>query len=67
MMHPGESLPWYGWVLVTAILLSQGTWLFLDARRRGVPAWLWGMIGLVQAPVPLLLYWLIVVRRNRRA
>jgi hypothetical protein len=57
-------LPWYAWVGIAALLLGQGTWLFLDARRRGARAWLWGLLGLIQFPVPLLLYWLLVIRRQ---
>lgn len=59
------DIPWYGWIAIGLLLLAQGTWLFLDARRRGARAWLWGLIGLVQFPMPLLLYWLFVVRRQR--
>lgn len=57
-----DTLPWYGWVAVACILLAQATWLYTDARRRGARPWLWGLLGLVQAPMPLLLYWLIVRR-----
>lgn len=65
MTQSPSDLPWWAWLLVAALLLSQGTWLFLDARRRGARPWLWGLLGLVQCPMPLLLYWLIV-RRTRR-
>jgi hypothetical protein len=65
MKQSPSDLPWWAWLLVTVVLLSQGTWLFLDARRRGARPWLWGLLGLVQFPMPLLLYWLIV-RRTRR-
>lgn len=58
-------LPWYAWVLLGLLLFGQGTWLFLDARRREAHPWLWGLLGLIQIPMPLLLYWLIV-RRARR-
>lgn len=60
-----SELPWYGWLAVAILLLGQGTWLFLDARRRGARPWLWGLLGLVQFPVPLLVY-LLLVRRPRR-
>jgi len=62
--HPAD-VPWYGWVLIGLLLLSQATWLFLDARRRGARPWLWGLLGLVQFPMPLLLYWFFVLRRRR--
>ncbi|HEY3366709.1 MAG TPA: sigmaY antisigma factor component [Symbiobacteriaceae bacterium] len=59
-------IPWYGWVVIAAILLSQGTWLFLDARRRGARPWLWGLVGLVHCPGALLLYWWVVRRGSAR-
>jgi len=58
-----RQIPWYGWVLIAAILLTQATWIFLDARRRGARAWLWGLIGLTSCPGALLLYWLVVIRK----
>lgn len=61
-MNPAQ-MPWYLWAAVAAILLSQATWLFLDARRRGASPWLWGGLGLIQFPLPLLIYWLLVRRR----
>lgn len=62
--HPSD-LPWYGWLLLGLLLLAQATWLFVDARRRGARPWLWGLLGLVQFPMPLLLYWFFVLRRRR--
>lgn len=63
--NPAE-MPVWGWVLVGVIMLTQGTWLFLDARRRGARPWLWGLLGLIQCPFPTLLYWLLVIRPRRR-
>lgn len=60
-----QTIPWPIWILIIALLLSQGTWLFLDARRRGALPWLWGVLGLIQFPVPLLCYWLFVIRPRR--
>lgn len=59
--------PWYLWALTAAVLLAQGTWLFQDARRRGARPWLWGILGLIQFPMPLLIYWLVVMRPSRMA
>ncbi|MHB1684142.1 MAG: sigmaY antisigma factor component [Bacilli bacterium] len=56
------QLPWEGWVLVIAILLGQGTWLFLDARKHSAWPWLWGIWGLIQAPIPTIVY-LLTVRK----
>jgi hypothetical protein len=61
-----SDLPWFAWVAVALLLLGQGTWLFLDARRRRARPWLWGLLGLVQFPMPLVLYWVFVVRWSRR-
>lgn len=63
-MKPTD-LQWYHWVAIAVILLTQATWIFLDARKRGARPWLWGLIGLTSCPGALLLYWLIVVRPKR--
>lgn len=65
MSHDWRDIPWYGWVGIAAILLSQATWIFLDARRRGARAWLWGLVGLISCPGSLLLYLAVVVWRRR--
>jgi hypothetical protein len=49
-------------ILVATILLSQSLYLFLDARKRNHNYWLWGIVGLIQAPMPTLFY-LIFVRK----
>lgn len=64
-MNNAATLPWWAWVLVVLIVGSQGTLLFIDSRKRGANPWFWGLLGLIQAPVPSLLYWVLVVRRRR--
>jgi len=59
----GETL--YILIAACVVLLIQGSWLFLDARKRGASPWLWGLWGLIQCPMPLIVYW-FVVRRPRR-
>ncbi|RBP92362.1 hypothetical protein DFO70_107297 [Cytobacillus firmus] len=49
-------------IAVGIILIAQSTFLFLDARKNGHNYWLWGIIGLIQAPMPTLFY-LIFVRK----
>ena len=49
-------------ILVAAILLLQSIFLFLDARKRNHNYWLWGIVGLIQAPMPTLFY-LVFVRK----
>jgi hypothetical protein len=51
-----------GMILVVLILLFQSIYLFLDARKRNHNYWLWGIVGLIQAPMPTLFY-LIFVRK----
>lgn len=60
--HP--ALHWWQWVLIALLLGAQGTWIFLDARRRGARPWPWGLIGLISCPGSLLLYWFVVIRRH---
>lgn len=50
---------WF-WALLSAIMLTQSTWLFLDARKRDSKPWFWGIWGLIQFPLPTIFYWLIV-------
>lgn len=52
---------WF-WLLVAAVVLLQSTWLFLDARKRVTGYWFWGLWGLIQFPMPLVVYWLFVRR-----
>ncbi|MDF0726855.1 sigma-Y antisigma factor component [Cytobacillus sp. S13-E01] len=51
---------------VAIILVIQSTWLFLDARKRGHNYWLWGIVGLIQAPMPTLFYLIFVRKAFRR-
>ena len=55
-----DSLPWFIWVLLALALLTQGTWLFLDARKRGAYPWFWGIWGLTTVPLPTILYLLYI-------
>jgi hypothetical protein len=49
-------------ILVAVILLLQSLYLFLDARKRNYNYWFWGIVGLIQAPMPTLFY-LIFIRK----
>jgi hypothetical protein len=55
-----EQLPLWAWIGIALILLSQSTWLFIDARKRQKYPWFWGIWGMIQFPLPLLFYWLTV-------
>jgi len=65
-MNDLERIPWWGWVLIVLLLGTQGVLIFTDAHRRGARAWFWGLLGLIQFPLPTLFYWLLVVRPGRR-
>ncbi|MEH7253573.1 sigma-Y antisigma factor component [Neobacillus niacini] len=58
----GEELSLSVIILAAAILLLQSIFLFLDARKRNHNYWLWGIVGLIQAPMPTLFY-LVFVRK----
>ncbi|MBU8880047.1 sigma-Y antisigma factor component [Bacillus sp. FJAT-29790] len=49
-------------IIVAIILISQSIFLFTNARKHGHNYWLWGIVGLIQAPMPTLVY-LIFVRK----
>lgn len=49
-------MTWWQSLLLALLLLSQGLYLFYDARKKGRYAWLWGIAGLIQFPLPLLAY-----------
>ncbi|MFP7495437.1 transcriptional regulator [Terribacillus saccharophilus] len=53
-------------IFVIPILLAQGIWLYIDAKKRGTYAWAWGIVGLIQFPTPLLLYYIFIIRRDKR-
>jgi hypothetical protein len=53
-------------ILVAGILLLQSIFLFLDARKRNHNYWLWGIVGLIQAPMPTLFYLLFIRKIFRK-
>ena len=61
-----NQFPIWIWVVLTIVLLGQGTWLFHDARKKERNRWFWGIWGLVQFPTPLIVYWLVVQITNRK-
>jgi hypothetical protein len=56
------DLPLLGWFAIALVLLAQSCFLFIDARKREVYPWFWGIYGLISFPLPTLLY-LIFVRK----
>jgi hypothetical protein len=51
-----KEIPVWAIVIIVPILLFQGTWMFLDARRCGKWRWFWGLWGLTSIPTPILVY-----------
>ncbi|HBR29676.1 MAG TPA: sigmaY antisigma factor component [Firmicutes bacterium] len=59
-----KSMEWWVYLLLAILLFSQALWIFVDARKRGENAWLWGLLGLLNVPSSLIIY-LLVTRRKR--
>lgn len=53
--------------VVAAILLTQSIFLFTNARKYGHNRWLWGILGLIQAPMPLLVYLFFVRKIHKKS
>lgn len=66
MIDELSKLPLPLWILIAILLLAQGTWLFIDARKHTRYYWFWGLWGLIYFPLPLILYALIVRKMHRR-
>jgi len=46
--------------ILIVVLLIQGTWVFIDARKKKVKYyWFWGLICLFNTPTNLLIYLLV--------
>ena len=56
------------WLVVITVLLvfCQGVWIFLDAQKRGRFPWLWGIWGISNFPLPLIVYYFTVIRKDRK-
>lgn len=53
-------------LLVSPIMLAQSILLFIDAKKKGSYAWIWGIWGLLQFPLPSIFYYFIVIRPYRK-
>ncbi|MCR8645538.1 transcriptional regulator [Paenibacillus sp. N1-5-1-14] len=56
-----QSIPVGVIVIVVILLLSQSIWLFTDARKRANNRWFWGVWGLINFPLPMLMYALFCI------
>ena len=63
---PTTTGQWVAVVIALCITIPQGIWIFRDAQKRGRFPWLWGLWGVVSAPLPLLFYYLFVIRPEKR-
>ncbi|MBP1964036.1 sigmaY antisigma factor component [Paenibacillus aceris] len=62
-----DALPLWAWIGIALVMLTQSTWLFIDARRRSARyPWFWGIWGIIQAPLPFIVY-LFAVRKIHRS
>ncbi|MNI13507.1 Negative regulatory protein YxlD [compost metagenome] len=61
MIHSEPLPPWWVLLLIALLLFTQATWMFIDARKRGRRAWIWGLWGVLNCPSPLIVYLLAVV------
>ncbi|MFC5735818.1 sigma-Y antisigma factor component [Cytobacillus gottheilii] len=53
-------------ICAAVILICQSVFLFRDARKNGHNYWFWGVIGMIQAPVPLLVYIFFIKKQWRK-
>lgn len=57
-----DSKAFIALLIAVPILITQATWIFLDARKRKEERyWLWGLFGLINCPSSLIVY-LVVTR-----
>lgn len=60
------------WVLILVFLglFAQSTFLFIHSRRNGHLRWFWGIWGMLNLPMPLIVYFiyikLIIPYRERK-
>lgn len=62
MTNEINTIPPLFLVFIALLLIGQSSWMFIDARKRGHNAWLWGFLGLIQFPTYLIIY-LIFARK----
>lgn len=65
MIHADNELPLAACIAIAVLLFAQGTWLFIDARKRRRYPWFWGIWGLTGFPTPLVVY-LVVTRMIKK-
>jgi hypothetical protein len=63
---PKDTGQWVAVIIALAITVPQGIWLFRDAQKRGKFPWLWGLWGVLSAPLPIVFYYIFVIRNDRK-
>ncbi len=61
-----DNPPLWMVVLIVFLVFCQGIWIFRDAQKRGRFPWLWGIWGISSMPLPLIVYYFTVIRRDRK-
>ncbi|HBG15557.1 MAG TPA: sigmaY antisigma factor component [Firmicutes bacterium] len=60
-----KTMAWWVYLLIAVLIFCQALWIFIDARKRGENAWLWGLLGLLHVPSSLLIYLLVTRRKGK--
>ncbi len=68
MVRDLTEVPLILWVLLGAVLLVQGSWMFYDAKKRKEYPWIWGLFGLLNTPTNLLIYLVVtrIIKKKKR-
>lgn len=62
-----SDMPAWSLVLLCVLLLTQGIFLFLDGRKRGIRGyWAWALWGCLSFPLPSVLYLLLARKIHRK-
>ncbi|GGC99219.1 hypothetical protein GCM10011389_03080 [Pontibacillus salipaludis] len=54
-----HEVPILVWCLIALLLVSQSTFLFVQAKKIGKAPWFWALIGLVQVPMPTVAFFVM--------
>ncbi|MCD5322948.1 MULTISPECIES: sigma-Y antisigma factor component [Pontibacillus] len=57
-VEPTE-VPVFMWCLIVLLLVSQSTFLFIQAKKIHKTPWFWAIVGLIQVPMPTVAFYLM--------
>lgn len=63
---PRDPLQWVAVLCAFAITVPIGIWIFRDAQKRGRFPWLWGLWGIMSEPLPIIFYYIFVIRKDKK-